>query len=92
MQSGIEQTKFWKLEFVKDGKKWENPLMGWTSSSDPVQALELKFNTKEEAVAYSERQGWTYSLREPQKPILKLKNYASNFLYSKEKLKLIRTK
>ena len=38
--------------------KWENPLMGWTSSRDTMQALKIKFGTVEEARRFAERQGW----------------------------------
>jgi hypothetical protein len=31
MQSGTEQTHSWRLEFNAE-EKWENPVMGWTSS------------------------------------------------------------
>ena len=35
MQSGTYQTRYWKIEFPVD-ERWENPLMGWTSSYVPT--------------------------------------------------------
>ena len=40
--------------------------MGWTSSGDTRQQLRLWFDTKEEAVAYAERDGIAYRVEEPQ--------------------------
>jgi NADH dehydrogenase (ubiquinone) Fe-S protein 4 len=34
--------------------------MGWTSSADPVQALNVKFLTKDDAVLFADKQGWDY--------------------------------
>lgn len=31
MQSGTHKTKKWKMEF-DNRERWENPLMGWTST------------------------------------------------------------
>ena len=31
MQSGTFQTRYWKIAFDTQ-ERWENPLMGWTSS------------------------------------------------------------
>ena len=43
------------------------PLMGWTSSGDTRQQLRLWFDTKEEAIAYAEREGIAYRVEEPQR-------------------------
>lgn len=93
MQSGRAQTKFWQIKFNSNVPRWENPLMGWTSSRDPVQAMQLKFKSKEEAVEYAKEQGWAYEVKQPHEPVqLKPKSYADNFKYSSGKLKMIKTK
>lgn len=94
MQSGLlhQNAETWRIDFDNGQARWENPLMGWTSSRDPVQAVVLKFRTREEATRYAERQGWTWTVREPHLPVLKPKSYSENFVYSPHKLKLIRTK
>ena len=35
-----------------------NPLMGWTSSADPMSNVRLSFDSKEEAIAFADRNGW----------------------------------
>jgi NADH dehydrogenase (ubiquinone) Fe-S protein 4 len=91
MQAGKSQTKQWALKF-NTAPKWENPLMGWTSSNDAVQGIIMNFNTKEEAMRYAEDQGLTYEVKDPFEAIITPKSYSSNFTYSKGKLKIIRTK
>lgn len=91
MQSGIRQTKLWKIDFDVI-EKWENPMMGWTTSADPLQAMQIKFESKEDAMAYCSRQGWQYVVDEPNETLLKKKSYADNFVYSHGKLKMVRTK
>lgn len=91
-QSGALHADEWRIDFDNTQARWENPLMGWTSSRDPVQGVALKFETQEQAVRFAERQGWECSIRSGQQDDWKRKSYADNFLYSAEKLKLIRTK
>ena len=57
--------------------------MGWTSSTDMRQQVRLEFDTREEAVAYAERNGLAYVLSEPKvrKPIRK--SYADNFKFGR---------
>jgi NADH dehydrogenase (ubiquinone) Fe-S protein 4 len=37
--------------------KWSNPLMGWTSTRDPLSQVKLQFSSEEQAVEYAKRQG-----------------------------------
>src|SRR5262245_31782464 len=55
MQSGTAKTKSWVLDFEQASPKAVEPLMGWTSSSDTRQQVRLRFDSKEEAIAYCER-------------------------------------
>jgi hypothetical protein len=57
MQSGLANTKTWALDFDLAEQRTVEPLMGWTSSGDTRQQLRLRFDTKEEAIAYCERHG-----------------------------------
>jgi len=52
----------WKVE---DNTRWTNPLMGWTSGSDPMQQVVLYFNSQEDAVGFAQRNGWEYELEAP---------------------------
>lgn len=92
MQSGRAQTHKWLIQFNSDVSRWENPVMGWTSSRDPIQALNLKFTTKDEAIKYAQDQGWAFEVKEDEEVPLRPKSYADNFLYSSKKLKIIKTK
>lgn len=94
MQSGRAQTHKWLIQFNPDVPRWENPVMGWTSSRDPVQGMNLKFESREDAVKYAQEQGWAYEVKdkEGEEPEMKPKSYAENFLYSAKKLKIIKTK
>ena len=57
MQSGTAKTKEWVLDFEPEQPRPVEPLMGWTSSGDMRQQVRLRFDTKEEAMAYCERHG-----------------------------------
>lgn len=92
MQTGMGATGSWKLEFDHSQARWENPMMGWTSSRDPMQAVQLKFAGREEAVRFAERNGWTYTIREGNKHAWKAKSYGDNFTYSPGPLRIIKTK
>lgn len=65
MQSGKAKSNRWLLAFDQASPRTVEPLMGWTSSSDTRQQLRLWFDTREEAVAYAERNGVAYRVEEP---------------------------
>lgn len=67
-------------------------MMGWSSSADTVQALQIKFNTKEEAVKFAERQGYSYWVEDPRPEKITPKLYADNFKYSAGPLRYHHTK
>jgi hypothetical protein len=79
MQSGTANTKEWVLDFEPEQPRMVEPLMGWTSSGDMKQQLRLFFDSKEEAIAYCEREGIAYQVFEsvPVKP--RRMAYADNF-------------
>ena len=83
MQSGLARTKDWVLEDELRVPREIDPLMGWTSSADTRQQVQLRFESKEEAIAYAERNGIAYVVHEPQprKPIQK--SYADNFKFGR---------
>ena len=77
---------------LEKGHRWENPLMGWQSSGDMMQGTRLEFRTKQDAIAFAEKQGYEYFVQEPKQRAFAPKAYANNFLYSPGKLKLVRAK
>ena len=54
MQSGQANTKDWVVDFEPEVPRQVEPLMGWTSSFDTRAQVQLRFETKDEAVAYCE--------------------------------------
>ena len=56
MQSGWAATHEWVLEFEPSSPRRPDPLMGWIGSADTQAQVRLSFPTREEAVAYAERE------------------------------------
>jgi hypothetical protein len=83
MQSGDAQAKEWVLHFEPETPRQIEPLMGWTGSSDTRHQVKLAFHSREEAIAYAERNGIAYVLQEPdaRKPVRK--SYADNFRFGR---------
>ena len=80
MQSGRAKTKDWVLEFDTGKAKQIDSLMGWTGSRDTRNQVQLRFDTKDEAIAYAQRHGFSFSVDEPQERVMKPKSYAENFI------------
>jgi len=80
MQQGRAGTGRWVLEFEPGARRVE-PLMGWTSSEDTNAQVRLRFESKDEAIAYAQKHGLMYSLEEPRERKLRPKAYADNFAY-----------
>lgn len=83
MQSGKAKTHDWVLEFEPERPRSIDPLMGYTSSSDMRQQIRLTFATKEEAVAYAERNGLAFQLVEPKDTKRRRMAYSDNFRYDR---------
>ena len=81
MQSGKMATKEWRLDYEPEQPRVIEPLMGWTSSSDMKQQLTLHFDTREEAVAYCEREGIPYQVLEAHESARRQVAYADNFAF-----------
>jgi hypothetical protein len=78
-QSGKAKAKHWVLEFEPAAPRRIDPLMGWTSSGDMTSQVRLNFATKEEAVAYAEKQGLSYRIKEVTPAARKILAYSDNF-------------
>ncbi|KAG5895805.1 hypothetical protein JTB14_028509 [Gonioctena quinquepunctata] len=83
MQSGTSNIGHWEIEF-ETRERWENPLMGWCSTGDPLSNMQVEFSNKEEAIDFCEKNGWKWfiqssSLEKKFKP----KNYGVNFAWNK---------
>ena len=82
-QSGKARTLDWIIEHEPAVAREIDPLMGWTSSRDMQQQVRLSFQTKEEAIAYAERNGLPYSVIEPTEKTVPTKSYADNFRFGR---------
>lgn len=82
MQSGTAYTKTWKVEFNSQAR-WENWLMGWTSTADPVSNLTLNFPTKEEAIEFCNKNKLQWFVEEQPERKTRRKSYADNFAWDK---------
>ena len=78
-QSGVGATQRWVLDFEPEQPREIEPLMGWTSSGDMKQQIRLWFGSKEEAVAYAERNGLAYRIEEPTPRSKRAMAYSDNF-------------
>ena len=85
MQSGQAKTRYWLLEFAPESPRSIDPLMGWTSSSDMHSQLHMKFDSKEDAVAFAEAEGIAYTVTEPhkRKPLVREGGYGENFAHNR---------
>jgi hypothetical protein len=84
MQSGLAKTKDWVLDFEPETPRMVEPLMGWTSSSDMRQQVQLHFPSKDEAIAYCERHGIAYQVSEATPPApRRVISYSDNFSFKR---------
>jgi hypothetical protein len=81
MQSGQAKTKEWVLDYEPEQPRTVEPLMGWTSSADMRQEVRLSFDTKDEAVAFCEREGIPYQVFEIKPSARPRISYSDNFAY-----------
>jgi hypothetical protein len=81
MQSGKAKTRDWQLDYEPEQPCFVEPLMGWTSSGDMKQQVTLRFETKEEAVAYCERESIPYQVFEPKESGRRQVAYSDNFAF-----------
>ncbi|WP_265515521.1 ETC complex I subunit [Nitratireductor luteus] len=84
MQSGTAKSGHWVLEFEPEAPRKIDPLMGYTSSSDMKSQVRLTFATKEEAVAYAQKNGIAFRLEEAKAPKRRQVSYAENFRYDRK--------
>lgn len=78
-QSGQARSERWMIELAPEKPREIEPLMGWTSSADTRTQIKLSFATKEEAIAYAQRQGLAYRVVEPHEPARRTMAYSDNF-------------
>lgn len=83
MQSGRAKTRKWILEFEPAAPRVNDPLMGWVGSSDMRGQIRLRFDSRDEAIAYAERRGLDFVVQDPSVRKMRAKSYAENFRYDR---------
>ena len=83
LRAGRGKSDEWLVEFEPESKREADPLMGWTSSADTKQQLRLVFPTRQEAVAYAEREGLAYTVYPETKERMIRKSYSDNFKWGR---------
>ena len=83
MQSGTAKTKEWVLDYEPEQPRAIEPLMGWTSSGDMKQQVQLRFDSAEEAIAYCERHGIPYQVAAAKASARRGISYSDNFAYGR---------
>lgn len=83
MQSGTDNINHWQMEF-DTRQRWENPLMGWSSTGDPLSNLKVEFKSPDEAIEHCEKNGWVWFLDvgKTEKDV-KPKSYGNNFSWNR---------
>ncbi len=82
MQSG-QAKDTWSLTFEPERAREIDPLMGWTSSTDMKSQVTLRFDSKEQAIDYAQRNGVAYRVEEPKAATRKVISYSDNFRYNR---------
>ncbi len=83
MQSGKGKTHQWVLEFEPEVARTIEPLMGYTTQTDMKQQVRLRFDTKDEAIAYARRNGIAFRVEEAQERRVPKIAYADNFRHDR---------
>ncbi|KAM0790115.1 hypothetical protein ACM66B_005441 [Microbotryomycetes sp. NB124-2] len=93
-QSAQSTSHHWRVDWdiLPQSGRWENPLMGWASSGDYLQGTNLKFDSKEAAIQFCEKQGYEYYVQEPHVAKFKPKSYSTNYKYTPKPLRIVHTK
>ena len=79
MQSGRSKFNKWVLKFNNNRNQKKDSLMGWNGGSNTISQVELKFDTKEDAINYAKRNDIEYVVLESSERKVINKSYADNF-------------
>jgi len=69
-QSPLHGEQQWIISFQDEGElgqAWDNPLMGWVSSADPMgnMRLQMHFRNAADATYFAKKRGWDFIVDEP---------------------------
>ncbi|HXZ03155.1 MAG TPA: ETC complex I subunit [Stellaceae bacterium] len=83
MQSGRAKSRQWVIDYEPATRRQPDPLMGWSSAEDTLNQVQLRFDTREEAIAFAQKHGLDYTVIPPRQSRFKPKSYAENFRYDR---------
>jgi hypothetical protein len=83
MQSGKAGTQEWVLAFEPGDPERADPLMGWIGGGDTRTQVRLRFETREEAVAFAEKEGIAVTVELPRPHRFVPKAYSDNFRFGR---------
>lgn len=83
-QSGKAKTGVWMIEFDPAAPRKVEPLMGYTSSTDMLSQVRLKFESCEAAIAYAQKHGIEYRVEEANEPQRRRVSYSDNFKFDRK--------
>ncbi|KAL1516768.1 hypothetical protein ABEB36_000626 [Hypothenemus hampei] len=82
-QQGTMHLGHWLIDF-DTSQRWENPLMGWCSSGDPLSNLQIRFATKDEAIEYCKKNKMKFWVETNKiKKKFNVRSYKDNFHHNK---------
>ena len=84
MQSGLANSKYWILEYAPNSPYELEPLMGYSSSSDMLKQIHLKFDSLEAAKTYADKHNITYMVEVAHDSSEKNVSYTDNFKASRK--------
>lgn len=78
-QSGLKNTQKWVLVYTPSKALRPDHLIGWVGGGKTTDQIRLKFDKRQQALAYAESQGLTCEIKFPKERSIKRKSYADNF-------------
>ena len=78
MQSGLAKSEKWVIEYLTE-QTGINPLMGWESSTDTLNELNLEFSSRDKAIEFAKKNKIEYEIIDEKKRKIVKKSYADNF-------------
>ena len=79
MQSGRAKYNKWILKISDSKNQTKDTMMGWNGGSNTISQIQLKFNTKEDAINYAKSKNIDYEVLETSERKVISKSYADNF-------------
>lgn len=81
MQSGRALLGHWVLEYELSTARRPDPLMGWVSSADTDNQVQLQFPSREAAMDFARARGWNADVEEAQQRKVMPRNYATYYTW-----------